>query len=96
MGNKRNEYVQKLKGKIEEWNSDFDQLENKADEAKAEIRTKFQKEVQDLKTKRKELNEKIGVLRKSGEVAWEDVKVGADIAYQALGEALKSAKSRFK
>jgi phage host-nuclease inhibitor protein Gam len=96
MGNKMDEYVEKLKDKIGDWNIEIDKLQAKGDQAKADVRKKYAKQIKELKAKRKELEGKVGQLRKAGEGAWEDMKAGADIALKVLGEAVKSAKSRFK
>jgi hypothetical protein len=38
---------------------------------------------------------KLASLRNAGEGAWEDLKAGVDMAKDAIGEALESARSRF-
>ena len=40
--------------------------------------------------------EKIEELQTSGESAWDDLKAGIELAWTAMGEAIDSAKSRFK
>ena len=35
-------------------------------------------------------------LQQSGEGAWEDLKAGVELAWDAMGEAMESATSRFK
>jgi hypothetical protein len=39
---------------------------------------------------------KLAELRKAGDDAWEDLKMGIESAKNSLGTALKSAFSRFK
>jgi uncharacterized coiled-coil DUF342 family protein len=88
-------YVQKLHAKIDEWNAEIDKLKAKADQAEADARTNYSKEVENLKSKRREAEKKLDEVRHAGEGAWEDLKAGAQSAVDAMEAALKSAKSRF-
>lgn len=91
---KKDAYVQKLHAKIDEWNADIDKLKIKADQVEAESRIEYQKQVEKLKQKRREIESKAAELKRSGEDAWEDLKSGADLAWEAMNEAVKSARSR--
>jgi hypothetical protein len=46
--------------------------------------------------KQEAAREKLGELKRAGEDAWEDIKSGMDLAWESLGDAMKSARSRFK
>jgi hypothetical protein len=52
--------------------------------------------MQALKSKRDEVEKKVSEISRSGENAWEDLKAGVDLAWEAMSEAIKSATSRFK
>jgi len=95
MGEKRDAYVEKMKAKIDEWNTEIDQFQVKAGQAKADIQIQYEKQIEELKAKRQELQGKIEELQKAGETAWEDMKLGLDAAWHSMGESVKSAKSRF-
>ncbi len=96
MSEQRDAYVQKLKAKMDEWNAEIKQLEAKADQVGADAKIEYSSQLNDLKTKRKELEEKIEQLQKSGEGAWEDLKAGAERAWKTLGDAVNSAIAKFK
>jgi predicted nucleic acid-binding Zn-ribbon protein len=89
-------YVQKLHARIDEWNAEIDRLKAKAEQAEADARADYNKEVENLKTKRRDAEKKIDEVREAGEGAWEDLKAGTQSAMDAMEAALKSAKSRFK
>lgn len=89
-------YVQKLHAKIDEWNAEIDKLKAKADKAEAESRLEYQKEIENLQQRRKEVEERLTKVRHAGEDAWQDLKSGAQNAWDAMEEALRSAKSKFK
>ena len=88
-------YVQKLHAKIDEWDAEIDKLKAKAGQAEADVQVNYNKELENLKVKRREAGKKLEEVRQAGEGAWEDIKAGAQSAMKALETALKSAKSRF-
>ena len=92
----RDEYVKKLQAKLEEWNADIDRLSAKAGEVKAELRHDYAEQLEALKAKQAVARQKFEELQKSGGNAWEDLKAGIELAWSAVGEAIDSAKSRFK
>jgi chromosome segregation ATPase len=96
MSEKRDAYVQKLKARMDEWNAEIDKIEAKADQAEAESRIEYQKQLENLRARRKEVEDKMAELQQAGDGAWEDLKAGIESARDALGNALKSAASRFK
>jgi hypothetical protein len=95
MNEKQDAYVQKMKAKLDEWNADIAKMEAKARQKGAEARQDYEQQIEEMKAKRKSLEEDVDRLRRRGEDAWEDLKAGIDNAADALGEALHSARSRF-
>ena len=94
--NSRDEYVRKMQAKLEEWNAEIDTLTTRAGKATADIRNEYNEQIGALKVKQATANQKIEELQHSGESAWEDLKSGIELAWTAMGEAIDSARSRFK
>jgi len=94
--NSRDEYLRKMQAKLEEWNADIDTLTAKAGEVTAEVKNEYNEQIESLKAKQIATRQKIEELQHAGESAWEDLKSGIDLAWTAMGEAIDSAKSRFK
>ena len=92
----RDEYIRKMQAKLEEWNADIDTLTAKANEVSADIRSEYNEQIESLKAKQAAARQKIEEVQKSGESAWKDLKSGVDLAWTAIGEAVDSAKSRFR
>jgi predicted nucleic acid-binding Zn-ribbon protein len=88
-------YVQRMHAKLDEWNAEIDKLKAKADKAEAESRLEYQKEIEILKERRKDAEEKLTEVSQAGEGAWEDLKAGIQSAWDSMEEAIKSARSRF-
>jgi uncharacterized coiled-coil DUF342 family protein len=92
----RDEYVRKLQEKLGEWNAEIDTLVAKAGEVKADAKSEYAEQIESLKVKQAAAREKMKELQQSGGSAWEDLKSGIELACTAMGEAIDSAKSRFK
>lgn len=92
----RDEYVRKMQAKLEEWNADIDTLAAKASEVTGDLKSEYSEQIAALKVKQAAAREKIEEMQKSGESAWQDLKVGIDLAWIAIGESIDSVKSRFK
>ena len=96
MTEKRDAYVQRLKAKMDEWNAEIDKLKAKADQAEAEAKIEYHEQIEDLRAKRKHVEEKIAELQQAGEGAWEDLKQGLENSWEILKSAFAKAKSRFE
>jgi len=96
MTEKRDAYVQKLKAKMDEWNAEIDKLAAKADQADAEAKIEYHKQVEDLRAKRKDLEDKIAELQQAGESSWEDLKQGLENSWEILKTSFSKAKSEFE
>jgi hypothetical protein len=94
MSETRDAYLQKLKGKMDEWNAEIDKLEAKGNQAAGDAKLAYLKRIEDLKAKRAKAEQKTAELRQAGGDAWEDLKNGVEDAWNALGEAVKSAAAR--
>ena len=89
-------YQQKLKAQLDEWSAEIDKLKAKADKAEADTKLEYYEKVEDLREKQAAANAKLTGLITASDDAWEDLKAGAESAWLALGESVKSATSRFK
>jgi len=92
----RDEYIRKMQAKLGEWNTEIDALANKAGKVGADVTNEFHEQIEALKSKQASARQKIEALQHSGEGAWEDMKSGVELAWTAMGEAIDSARSRFK
>ncbi len=96
MGEKRDAYIQKLRAKMAEWNAEIDFLSAKADQAKAETKIEYQKKLEDLRAKRRDLQEKIVEIEQAGESVWGDLKQGLENSWTIFKTSLTKAKSEFE
>ena len=94
--NTRDEYVRKMQAKLDEWNAEIDTLAAKANEAAADVRSEYHEQIEHLKAKQVVARHRIEELQQAGEGAWGDLKSGVELAWNAMGDAIDSARSRFK
>ncbi len=91
----RQEYIESLHRKIDAWNSEIDKLSAKKSKLEAESKLELQKQIDSLKSRRSEMELQLEHLKTTGAEAWEDVKSGVDLAWEAMNQAVTSAVSRF-
>ena len=92
----KDEFVRKMHSKLDHWNADIDALTAKANDAEASARDEYHKQIETLRSKRDEARSKLSALETAGEGAWQDLKAGVELAWDAVSEAVHSATSRFK
>ncbi len=96
MAGTKEAYLEKLKAKMAEWQAEIDKLKAKAQQSKADAKIELEKRVGDLETRRQEVEKKMQELREASGSAWENIKAGAQRAYDNLDQAVRSAKEKFK
>ncbi len=92
----KEEYVRKMHSKLDTWSAEINKLSARADQVGADTRAEYRKHIDELHTKKAAAQKHLDELRQTGEGAWEDLKAGMEMAWDAIGEAVDSAKSRFK
>jgi hypothetical protein len=93
---KKQAYEERLKAQLEEWNAKIDVLKAKAKKAEAGVGVEYYETIDNIKAKQVVAKNKLAEMREAGDDAWEDLKEGLEGAWNSLGDAVKSATSRFK
>jgi phage shock protein A len=88
----REDYAQKMHALLDELNDEIDALTERAEHAGADVRD----EIAELRARQDEAHTRLASLRHAGEGAWQDLRAGVEIAKDAIGEAIESAKTRFR
>lgn len=88
-------YIDTIQARLNEWDAQVEKLTAQADEASADAKTRYEKQINDLKEHQKEAQLKLDDMRKSGEDAWKDLKVGVEDAWKRLEKGVVDATSRF-
>ena len=92
---KRDEYVDKLKGQLDQWNAEVAKWEAKAQNAQAGARAEYDKHLNELRRRRDQALEQMKRLQAATGDAWVDLVRGADEAWAKMREALEKSRSHF-
>lgn len=91
----RNEYLEKFKAKLDEWNADIDTLETKAQESQAEAQAEYHKQVETLRKMRDDAQKQYNEMQNAATDAWDALAEGTEKAWTAWADAFSDARSRF-
>lgn len=94
--NRRDEFFDRLKQRIDDWNREIEQLEQKVASLKSDLKTRYQHRLEELKVKRGNAEAKLEALRASGEGAWDKMQKEAEQAWTAFKEAVNTFKSHYR
>jgi uncharacterized coiled-coil DUF342 family protein len=92
----KDDYVRKMHAKLDQWSAEIEGLSARMEQAEAGTRAEYHRQIESLRSKRDDARKRLDALQHSSEGAWEDMRAGVEMAWTAIGEALSSAKSRFK
>jgi hypothetical protein len=92
----REEYVQKLKAQLDEWNVEAKKWEQKAQEAQAGMKAEYEKQLATLNSQREQALYQMKLLQNASQDAWQDMMKGADQAWKSMQEAFDKARSHFE
>lgn len=93
--NRRDEYVEQVKAKLDEWNAELKKLEAESEKAQVQLSEQFREQLAEARKRRDEAQEWLNKLQKANEAAWEDMLQGTEKAWQGFADAFKRARSRF-
>jgi chromosome segregation ATPase len=89
-------YEKKMQAQLDEWDADITKLKAQADKAKADAQLEYFKQIEELRERQQRAQEKLTEIRQASDTAWEDMKAGAENAWDSLADAMRAARSRFK
>ena len=90
------EYFKKMDAQLKKWDADVDALNASGEKASAEARDTYKEQVKALRVDRDAAYKKLREMRAAGEKAGLEMKVGMDVAWQAMKKGLEKAASNFK
>ena len=92
----RNSYMNWLDKKLKELETRLDELKLQAHLGKADVKTEYAKQYEDLNQQKDKLRQKMDELKGSGGEAWDSLKDGLDGAYKEMKTAVERAIKAFK
>ena len=84
-----------MKRRLDQWGTELEALEAKAESAGAQGRAELVSAVAKLKKQRTKAAGELDQLRASADDAFEDMRSGLEKAWDRLGDSFRDAKKRF-
>lgn len=88
-------YQEKIRAQVKEMKAKMRILEANAEKSKADMRIKYQKNLDDSKARFKDIEMRLDRLSNSGEDAWNDIQSGIDKSMSELRSAVEKATKHF-
>ena len=92
----RDEYLQKFKAQLDEWNADIDNLEAKAREAQAEAQAQYHEQLESMREMRNDALKRYSEMQSATVEAWDTMVAGAEKTWQTWIDTFAEARSKFK
>jgi len=92
----RDEYVEKMKAQLDQWNGEIAKWETKARGAQAEARAEYDKHLDALRQRRDQALYQMKLLQSAAGEAWVDMMRGTDQAWASMREAFDKASTHFR
>jgi ParB-like chromosome segregation protein Spo0J len=92
----KDEYVRKMHSKLDQLSNEIDRMVDKRERIEEAGRAEFANHLENLQRRRDEVREGLQSIQQAGENAWEDMQSGLELAWEAIAQALDSARNRFK
>lgn len=94
--NKKEAYEKKLRAQLDEWRAEIDKFQARVDKARADAEIDYQQELEELRDRQRDMEDRLEEMRGAGEGAWDDIRQGADRAWRNMESAFESALARFR
>ncbi|QTP60598.1 hypothetical protein HNO53_18900 [Billgrantia antri] len=90
--NRRDEFVEQMKARLDEWNAEIEALAARARRAGAEAQTRYHDDIERLRRRRDETRRRLEELQYASEAAWDSLQQGLDDAWELMRKALRDAQ----
>ena len=91
----RDEYVQKLKAQIDQWNAEASRWEDKARQAQAGMKAEYERQIGNFRAKSEEAMAELRRVQNASADAFAEMMRGADTAMRGMQEAFERARRSF-
>lgn len=93
---RRDEFIEKLKGQLDQVNEQLDTFEQKAQKATGEAREEYHRRVEKLREMAKPATDKLAELKSASEEQWQGLENEAERIYKAFVHSFNYFKSQLK
>jgi len=90
------EYVEKLKAQLDEWNAEVAKWESKTKGAQADARAQYEEQLSAFRRQRDAALAQMRKIQDASGEAWMDLVRGADESWSKMQQAFEKARSHFQ
>lgn len=97
MASEKDQYVEKRKAQLDEWNAEIEELGVKIASADADAKAKIKHEehIADLRRKRDDAKVKLAEIKAAGDDQWENLKDGLENVWTSMKDGFEKIKAKF-
>ncbi len=92
----RDEYLQKFKTQLDEWNNDIDELQARARQVQSDAQTQYHEQIKALQEMRDDALSRYNEMQNATVEAWDALAEGAEKTWQTWIDTFDNARSKFK
>ena len=93
---KKKVYLEKINAQLEQYSAKISVLKAKGNEAHADVKLEYLKQVEKLEDNRDGLRVKYEQLKEASSNSWDDLQEGSEAAWDELKESLSKVVENFK
>ncbi len=91
----REEYVERMKTQLDEWNGKLGQWKAEVQKAQAGAKTQYEVQIKALEKQRDQTVKRLNETREASQAAWMEVSKGTETAWKAMQSSFEKAWSEF-
>ena len=91
----REEYVERMKRQIDEWNAKLGKWEGEVQKAQTNVKAQYEVQIKALEKQRDEAVKRLNETRDASQAAWMEVSKGAESAWKAMQSSFEKAWGEF-
>ena len=89
-------YQKTMEDRLSQIGAKIDELQARTQQAGADTKEQLQQQIETLKAKRDNVNQRLEEFNAAGASAWESLKAGLQSAWEDLSSAVEEANAKFK
>ena len=91
----REEYVERMKKQLDDWNAKLGEWEGEVQKAQANVRTQYETQIKAMEKQRDEMVKRLNETREASQAAWMEVSKGAESAWKSMQSSYEKAWAEF-
>jgi len=91
----RDEYIERMKQHIDEWNTKIRQWEGEMHKAQANVKTQYETQLKKFEQQRDEMMHRMKEVQSASQSAWGEMSKGFEEAWKAMSSSFEKAWSEF-